>query len=184
MLSVLLNKISFFLLPRKEMFIKRRTQHIFLHSPQIVCRSCQWPQWRQATMFFFVLAASKCLIFPNRLVRFTSADLRVLGTAAQSVLPKIDSRRDCWSWLLGDTGHWFPAVQTIAGFSPGKDKILISALVLNQGRKEMFHLTMHSTHFYLRLYDNCKGQLVKEENHCCHYISRKGSFICTIPQTG
>ena len=59
-------------------------------------------------------------------------------------------------------------------------------------RKEMFYLTTHST-FYLRLYG--VGQMVK--NHSDYErgnplpphglllpISSKGSFICTIPQTG
>ena len=61
------------------------------------------------------------------------------------------------------------------------------------GRKEMFYLTMHSTHFILRLYG--VGYMVKDYSdsergkplppHGLLFpISSKGSFICTIPQTG
>ena len=60
-------------------------------------------------------------------------------------------------------------------------------------RKEMFYLTMHSTHFYLRLYgvrhivkdhfDSEKRNLLLPHG-LLFPISSKGSFICTIPQTG
>ena len=61
---------------------------------------------------------------------------------------------------------------------------------LNEGRKEMFHLTTHST-LYLRLYgvrhmvkDHSDSE--KENTLLPHRllfpISSKGSFICTIPQ--
>ena len=60
-------------------------------------------------------------------------------------------------------------------------------------RKEMFYLTTHSTHFYLRLYgvrhmvkdhsDSEKGNLLPP-HRLLFPISSKGSFICTIPQTG
>ena len=81
-----------------------------------------------------------------------------------------------------------------------------------EGRKEMFYLTMHSTHFiygymgernvlfndalntfYLRLYgvrhmvkdhsDSEKGNPLPP-HRLLFPISSKGSFICTIPQTG
>ena len=60
-----------------------------------------------------------------------------------------------------------------------------------EGRKEMFYLTMHSTHFI-----DCYmvSDLVKDHSdskrgnplpHGLLFpISSKGSFICTIPQTG
>ena len=62
-----------------------------------------------------------------------------------------------------------------------------------EGRKEMFYLTMHSTHFILRLYG--VGHMVKDHSdsekgnqlppHRLFFpISSKGSFICTIPPTG
>ena len=62
-----------------------------------------------------------------------------------------------------------------------------------EGRKEMFYLTMHSTHFILRLYG--VGHMVKDHSdsergnllptHGLLFpINSKGSFICTIPQTG
>ena len=60
-------------------------------------------------------------------------------------------------------------------------------------KEEVFYLTMHSTHFYLRLYG--VGHMVKDHSdsergnllppHGLFFpISSKGSFICTIPQTG
>ena len=65
--------------------------------------------------------------------------------------------------------------------------------MLMVGRKEMFYLTMHSTHFYLRLYgvrhmvkdhsDSEKGNPLPP-HRLLFPISSKGSFICTIPQTG
>ena len=57
----------------------------------------------------------------------------------------------------------------------------------------MFYLTMYSTHFILRLYG--VRHMVKDHSDCergnllpphrlLFPINRKGSFICTIPQTG
>ena len=68
-----------------------------------------------------------------------------------------------------------------------------STQVLSWRRKEMFCLTMHSTHFILQLYVG--GLMVKYDSdseignsllqHGILFpISSKGSFICTIPQTG
>ena len=62
-----------------------------------------------------------------------------------------------------------------------------------EGRKEMFYLTTHLTHFILRLYgvrhmvmdhsDNERGNLLPPHG-LLFLINSKGSFICTIPQTG
>ena len=60
------------------------------------------------------------------------------------------------------------------------------------GRKDIFYLTTHSTHFILRLYG--VGHMVKDHSHSergnplsphglLFPINSKGSFICTIPQT-
>ena len=60
--------------------------------------------------------------------------------------------------------------------------------------REMFYLTTHSTHFILRLYgvghnmvkvhsDSEKGNALLP-HRLLFPISSKGSFICTIPQTG
>ena len=61
------------------------------------------------------------------------------------------------------------------------------------GREKMFYLTMHSTTFYLRLYgirhmvkdhsDSEKGNPLPP-HRLLFPINSKGSFICTIPQTG
>ena len=65
--------------------------------------------------------------------------------------------------------------------------------VTKEGRKEIFYLTTHSTHFILRLYgighmvkdhsDSERGNLLPQHG-LLFPISSKGSFICTIPQTG
>ena len=62
------------------------------------------------------------------------------------------------------------------------------------GEREMFYLTKHSTHFYLRLYgvrhmvkdhsDREKGNPLLPLHRLLLSINSKGSFICTIPQTG
>ena len=63
---------------------------------------------------------------------------------------------------------------------------------LYEGRTEMFYLTTHSTHF---IYDYMASDMVKDHSdsekgnplppHKLLFpISSKGSFICTIPQTG
>ena len=62
-----------------------------------------------------------------------------------------------------------------------------------EGRKEMFYLTTHSTHFILWLHgvgnmvkyhsDNERGNLLLPHG-LLFPINSKGSFICTIPQTG
>ena len=61
-----------------------------------------------------------------------------------------------------------------------------------KGRKEMFYLTMHSTHFILWLYgirhmvkdhsDSERGNPLPPHG-LLFPINSKGSFICTIPQT-
>ena len=52
-----------------------------------------------------------------------------------------------------------------------------------EGRKEMFYLTMHSTHF---IYGYMASDMVKRGNPLLPHrllfpINNKGSFICTIP---
>ena len=66
-------------------------------------------------------------------------------------------------------------------------------IVKKEGRKEMFYLTTHSTHFYLRLYgvrhmvkdhsDSEKGN-PQPSHRLLFPISSKGYFICTLSQTG
>ena len=63
-----------------------------------------------------------------------------------------------------------------------------------EGRKEMFYLTTHSTHFILRLYG--AGHMVKVQSYSergtplsplhglLFPISSEGSFICTTRQAG
>ena len=54
-----------------------------------------------------------------------------------------------------------------------------------QGRKEMFYLTTHSTHFiygYMAS-DSERGNPLPPHG-LLFSINSKGSFICTIPQTG
>ena len=70
---------------------------------------------------------------------------------------------------------------------------VINWAVCLEGRKEMFYLTTHSTHFILRLYvvghtvkdrsDNERGNPLPPHG-LLFPIDSKGSFICTIPQTG
>ena len=62
-----------------------------------------------------------------------------------------------------------------------------------EGSEEMFYLTTHSTHFYLRLYgvrhmvkvhsDSERGNPLPP-HRLLFPIRSKGSFICIIPQTG
>ena len=57
-----------------------------------------------------------------------------------------------------------------------------------EGRKEMFYLTTHSTHFVYGYMasdhsDSEKGNLMMP-HRLLFLINSKGSFICTIPQTG
>ena len=70
--------------------------------------------------------------------------------------------------------------------------IIIINNFFKEGRKEMFYLTMQSTHF---IYGYMASDIwlrtiviVREETRCRHIgystINNKGSFICTIPQTG
>ena len=61
--------------------------------------------------------------------------------------------------------------------------------IFKEGRKEMFYLTTHSTHFiYGYIYgqdhsDSEKGNPLPP-HRLLFPINSKGSFICTIPQTG
>ena len=67
-----------------------------------------------------------------------------------------------------------------------------SDVVELEGRKEMFYLTTHSTHF---IYGYMVSDMVKDHSdsvkgnpllphRLLFLINSKGSFICTIPQTG
>ena len=69
---------------------------------------------------------------------------------------------------------------------------MISPAIWLEGRKEMFYLTMHSTHF---IYGYMASDMVKDHSdsekgnllpphRLLFPINSKGSFICTIPQTG
>ena len=69
---------------------------------------------------------------------------------------------------------------------------IIPALHQTEGRKEMFYLTAHSTHF---TYGYMASDMVKDHSDSVREnplpphgllfpINSKGSFICTIPQTG
>ena len=59
--------------------------------------------------------------------------------------------------------------------------------------REVFYLTTHSTHFYIRLYgvrhmvkdhsDSERGNPLSP-HRLLFPINSKGYFICTIPQTG
>ena len=66
-------------------------------------------------------------------------------------------------------------------------------IVRKEGRKELFYLMTHSTHFYLRLYgvthmvkdhSDSEKQNLLPPHRLLLSINSKGSFICTIPQTG
>ena len=71
--------------------------------------------------------------------------------------------------------------------------ITVNRSGMKEGKKEMFYLTTHSTHFILRLYDvrhmvknhsdRERGNLLLPHRLLLS-INSKGSFICTIPQTG
>ena len=58
-----------------------------------------------------------------------------------------------------------------------------------KGKKEMFYLTMHSTHF---IYSYMASDMVKNHSDSeggnphglLFQISNKGSFVCAIPHTG
>ena len=73
------------------------------------------------------------------------------------------------------------------------DELNTFSYIYMDGWMEMFYLTTHSTHFILRLYG--VGHMVKDHSdsergnplppHGLLFpINNKGSFICTIPQTG
>ena len=57
----------------------------------------------------------------------------------------------------------------------------------NKGRKEVFYLTTHSTHFIYGMVkdhsDSERGNTLSPHG-LLFPISSKGSFICIIPQTG
>ena len=73
-------------------------------------------------------------------------------------------------------------------------KLLAIVTVLSTGRrKEMFYLTTQSTHYILRLYgirhmvkDHSDSEIGNPlpPHRLLFPINSKGSFICTIPQTG
>ena len=68
----------------------------------------------------------------------------------------------------------------------------IASISINEGKKDMFYLTMHSTHFYLQLYgirhmvkdhsDNERGNPLLPHG-LLFPISNNGSFRCTIPRS-
>ena len=65
---------------------------------------------------------------------------------------------------------------------------LYVVLVVEEGRKEMFYLTTHSAHFIYGYMASDHSDSEKGNPLLPHRllfpINSKGSFICTIPQTG
>ena len=67
------------------------------------------------------------------------------------------------------------------------DKVWTIVKSLEQGRKEMFYITTHTTHFiYSYMVKNHSDSERRNPlpPHGLFPISSKGSFICIIPQTG
>ena len=106
---------------------------------------------------------------------------------ASSVCPCVRSSSSSSCWLL--TSWWYICSLSSSIIYNTKQ----ASLNRKEGRKEMFYLTMHSTHFILRLYS--VGHMVKDHldserrnplppHGLLFPINSKGSFICTIPQTG
>ena len=70
-------------------------------------------------------------------------------------------------------------------------KLNVRTLKSQEGRKEMFYLTTHSTHFIYDIWRQTygRGQLIEGGNSLPPHgllfpISSKGYFICIIKQTG
>ena len=59
---------------------------------------------------------------------------------------------------------------------------------IDEGRKEMFYLTTHSTHFIhgymLKDHSDRREENLLPPHRLLFPISSKGSFICIITQTG
>ena len=89
-----------------------------------------------------------------------------------------------------------PPPQCIHGYFklnwlPNKD--ILTDVLLNNPETEMFYLTTHSTHF---IYGYMASDIIVEDHSdsekenplpphkLLFLINSKGSFICTIPQTG
>ena len=61
----------------------------------------------------------------------------------------------------------------------------LNSLSSLQGRKEMFYLTTHSTHFiYGYMASDIWLRTILPPHRLFFPINSKGSFICTISQTG
>ena len=82
---------------------------------------------------------------------------------------------------------YYPACGTLA-----KHQSQTDCITRKEGRKEMFYLTTHSTHF---IYGYMASDMVKDHSgsekgnplpphRLLLSINSKGSFIRTIPQTG
>ena len=123
----------------------------------------------------------KFLLYGNSATDLTNV-ISLLNPSGNRWSGKESTQNSGWS---GSTRrrYWTPIRYTSLQF------IGLSA----SNRKEMFHLTTHSNTFYLRLYG--VRHMVKDHSdsergnpllphRLLFPINSKGSFICTIPQTG
>ena len=136
-----------------------------------------WRSWRgrsaAAAGCGWWCGAGSCCSRPPRASRSTG----VWGTRWPSYARSGPAEASCrWSpWLAQTHPSSAESIVTLIKSTVQKD--------LKQGRKEMFYLTTHSTHFILRLYGI--RHMVKDHSDGLLFpINSKGSFICTIPQTG
>ena len=97
--------------------------------------------------------------------------------------------RTCIKYIKTRTKHY---IHPTLYLSRGKEKTTVCNTMDNRGRKEMFYLTTHSTHF---IYGYMASDMVKDHSDSekgnplpphglLFSINSKGSFICTTPQTG
>ena len=105
----------------------------------------------------------------------------------------------CYTILFHNTANHLHNTDyfLIVQFSRNRPNRFLSVTVLrriqNRGERKMFYLTTHTTYFYLRLYgvrhmvkdhsDSEKGNPLPPHRLLLS-INSKGSFICTIEQTG
>ena len=111
---------------------------------------------------------------------------QITGLAYDRFVSKVKLGSGQWDLASGSGTkllHWAPTTS---------QWVMPSYRCIFEGRKEMFYLTTHSTHFILRLYG--VGHMVKDHSdsergnplppHRLLFLISSNSFICIIPQTG
>ena len=142
-------------------------------------QECPWTKWSESWVAVW-MPIPEVSVACRELMKYS---FKRHGTTCQCIKPRLDCSLLCK--CICNTTTW----------NNDLDNFRLVIYSMQDGRKEMFYLTTHSTHlFSLRLYgvghmvkdhsDSERGNPLPPLHGLLFPISSKGSFICIIPQIG